>query len=185
MVVVTSSHRNRAFCRTKSSAYLPALSARRFPHRRWVPRCRRCPDRHLHPASRDVALRRSGLLWSARSRPIPLSLPRCGSRPIGRLLRQGRQFRAASLGEPAGRFPELALRLRDLSQCRPRVSGTENAFQPREGGFFVPSDPERMFDPRPNRPHVIQSADCLVDAQGAMYLTHYNARLDILQFERP
>ena len=49
----------------------------------------------------------------------------------------------------------------------------------------MPSDPERMFDPRPNRPHVIQSADCLVDAQGAMYLTHYNARLDILQFERP
>jgi hypothetical protein len=29
-------------------------------------------------------------------------------------------------------------------------------------------DPERMFDPRPNRPQVIQSADCFVDAQGVI-----------------
>ena len=49
----------------------------------------------------------------------------------------------------------------------------------------MPSDPERMFDPRLNRPHVIQSADCLVDAQGVMYLTHYNVGLYILLFERP
>ena len=33
-----------------------------------------------------------------------------------------------------------------------RVFDIENAFQPREAGFFVPPDPERMFDPRPNRP---------------------------------
>ena len=44
-------------------------------------------------------------------------------------------------------------------------------------------DPERMFDPRPNPPQVIQSADCLVDAQGVMYLTDNNAGLCILQFE--
>ena len=55
--------------------------------------------------------------------------------------------------------------------------------QPREAGFFVPPDPERMFDPRPNRPKVIQSADCFVDAQGVMYLTDNNAGLYILQFE--
>ena len=61
----------------------------------------------------------------------------------------------------------------------------ENAFQPREAGFFVPPDPERMFDPRPNRPRVIQSCDCLVDAQGVMYLTDNNAGLYILQFEGP
>ena len=27
----------------------------------------------------------------------------------------------------------------------------------------LPPDPERMFDPRPNRPKVIQSADCFVE----------------------
>ena len=66
-----------------------------------------------------------------------------------------------------------------------RVFDIENAFQPREAGFFVPPDPERMFDPRPNRPRVIQSCDCFVDAQGVMYLTDNNAGLYILQFEGP
>ena len=64
-----------------------------------------------------------------------------------------------------------------------RVFDIENPFQPREAGFFVPPDPGRMFDPRPNRPKVIQSADCFVDAQGVMYLTDNNAGLYILQFE--
>jgi hypothetical protein len=44
-------------------------------------------------------------------------------------------------------------------------------------------DPERMFDPRPSRPQVIESADCLVDAQGVIYLTDNNAGLYILQFD--
>ena len=64
-----------------------------------------------------------------------------------------------------------------------RVFDIEDPFQPREAGFFVPPDPERMFDPRPNRPKVIQSADCFVDAQGVMYLTDNNAGLYVLQFE--
>src|SRR5262249_18824124 len=66
-----------------------------------------------------------------------------------------------------------------------RVFDIENPFQPREAGYFVPPDPERMFDPRPNRPKVIQSADCFVDAQGVMYLTDNNAGLYILQFAGP
>ncbi len=41
----------------------------------------------------------------------------------------------------------------------------------------------RSHLPRPNRPQVIQSADCFVDAQGLMYLTDSNAGLTILQFE--
>ena len=64
-----------------------------------------------------------------------------------------------------------------------RVFDIENPFQPREAAYFVPPDPERMYDPRPNRPKVIQSADCFVDAQGVMYLTDNNAGLYILQFE--
>src|SRR4029453_12269481 len=35
-------------------------------------------------------------------------------------------------------------------------------FQPREVGHFVPPPPERMVDPRPNRPRVIQSNDVYV-----------------------
>ena len=44
----------------------------------------------------------------------------------------------------------------------------------------MPPDPERMIDPRPNRPQVIQSADCYVDPNGLMYLTDSNAGLNIL-----
>ena len=53
-----------------------------------------------------------------------------------------------------------------------RVFDIENAFQPREVGYFVPPNPTRMFDPRPDRPQVVQSSDCFVDRQWVcMYLT--------------
>ncbi len=64
-----------------------------------------------------------------------------------------------------------------------RVYDIHDPFRPREVAYFVPSDPERMMDPRPNRPRVIQSADCYVDPNGLMYLTDTNAGLNILQFE--
>jgi hypothetical protein len=64
-----------------------------------------------------------------------------------------------------------------------RVYDIGNAFQPREAGYFVPPNPTRMMDPRPNRPQVILSCDCYVDKQGLMYLTDSNAGLNILQFE--
>jgi AcrR family transcriptional regulator len=64
-----------------------------------------------------------------------------------------------------------------------RAYDIENPFQPREVGYYVPPDPTRMMDPRPNRPKVIQSCDCYVDRNGLMYLTDPNAGLYILQFE--
>ena len=64
-----------------------------------------------------------------------------------------------------------------------RAYDIEDPFRPREVAYFVPSDPERMMDPRPNRPRVIQSADCYVDPNGLMYLTDTNAGLNILEFE--
>ena len=66
-----------------------------------------------------------------------------------------------------------------------RVFDIENPFQPREVGFYVPPNPERMVDPRPGRPQVIQSCDCYVDPNGLMYLTDTNAGLNVLQFEGP
>src|SRR5262249_37803912 len=64
-----------------------------------------------------------------------------------------------------------------------RAYDIENPFQPREVGYYVPADPTRMMDPRPNRPQVVQSCDCYVDRNGLMYLTDPNAGLYILQFE--
>ena len=64
-----------------------------------------------------------------------------------------------------------------------RVYDIGNPFQPREVGYFVPPNPTKMMDPRPNRPQVILSCDCYVDPQGVMYLTDSNAGLSILQFD--
>ena len=64
-----------------------------------------------------------------------------------------------------------------------RAYDIENPFQPREVGYYVPPDPTRMMDPRPNRPRMIQSCDCYVDRNALMYLTDPNAGLYILQFE--
>jgi len=64
-----------------------------------------------------------------------------------------------------------------------RVFDIADQFRPREVAFYVPPNPARMMDPRPNRPQVIQSADCYVDRNGIMYLTDPNAGLNILQFE--
>jgi hypothetical protein len=64
-----------------------------------------------------------------------------------------------------------------------RAYDIDNPFQPREIGYYVPANPTRMMDPRPNRPQVIQSCDCYVDRNGLMYLTDPNAGLNILQFD--
>ncbi len=82
-----------------------------------------------------------------------------------------------------GAFQSSQIIFATLHNAGVRVYDIANPFQPREIGYFVPPDPERMFDPRPNRPQVIQSCDCFVDAQGVMYLTDSNAGLNILQFE--
>ncbi len=64
-----------------------------------------------------------------------------------------------------------------------RVYDIRDQFRPQEIAYYVPPNPAKMMDPRPNRPQVIQSCDCYVDRNGIMYLTDPNAGLNILQFE--
>lgn len=64
-----------------------------------------------------------------------------------------------------------------------RVYDIKDQFRPREIAYYVPPNPAKMMDPRPNRPQFIQSADCYVDKNGLMYVTDPNAGLNILQFE--
>jgi hypothetical protein len=64
-----------------------------------------------------------------------------------------------------------------------RAYNIDDPFRPKEIGYYVPPNPERMMDPRPNRPQIMMSADCYVDPNGVMYVTDPNAGLNILQFE--
>ena len=82
-----------------------------------------------------------------------------------------------------GAFQSSRLIFATYQNAGVRVYDIADAFQPREVAYFVPPNPERMFDPRPGRPQVIQSADCFVDTEGVMYVTDPNAGLNILQFE--
>jgi len=63
-----------------------------------------------------------------------------------------------------------------------RVFDIRNPYRPVEVGAYVPPQPTRLIDPRPQRPRVIQSCDVFVDAQGLVYATDYNAGLSILEF---
>jgi hypothetical protein len=64
-----------------------------------------------------------------------------------------------------------------------RVFDMTDPFAPREVAHFVPPAPEKVVDPRPNRPRVIQSNDVYVAPDGLMYLTDVNDGLTILQFK--
>jgi hypothetical protein len=132
-----------------------------------------------------VALRRSGLLWGAQpANPVGFATMRVPSEAD--YCAKGGNFGPHNLWENRpGVFQSSRFVFATYHNTGVRVFDIENAFQPREAGLFVPSDPERMFDPRPNRPQVIQSADCFVDAQGVMYITDNSVGLYILQFERP
>jgi hypothetical protein len=63
-----------------------------------------------------------------------------------------------------------------------RVFDIRDAAKPVETGVWVPPQPSRLVDHRPNRARVIQSADIFVDKAGLVYSTDYNGGLYILEY---
>lgn len=62
-----------------------------------------------------------------------------------------------------------------------RVYDISDAFRPEEIAAFVPPQPARLMDHRPNRQRVIQSCDVYVDKSGLVYSNDYNGGLYILE----
>jgi hypothetical protein len=148
------------------------------------------PDRGLlvvadEPTSANC---REGLryVWTfdVREPANPISISTCPTPAEADYCAKGGNFGPHNLHENRpGSFQSSRLIFATYYNAGVRVFDIENPFQPREVGFYVPPDPERMIDPRPGRPRVIQSCDCYVDPSGLMYLTDTNAGLTILQFE--
>lgn len=64
-----------------------------------------------------------------------------------------------------------------------RAFNIRNPYRPEEVAAWVPPAPDRIVDPRPGRPRVIQSFDVFVDTNALAYVTDYNAGLYILQYD--
>ena len=63
-----------------------------------------------------------------------------------------------------------------------RVYDIRNKFQPKEVAACVPPAPEKLVDPRPNRPVVLHSADVFVDRNGILYCTDFSAGLTVMEY---
>jgi hypothetical protein len=150
------------------------------------------PDRDLlvvadEPTSAEC---RQGLryvwIFDVREPANPVSIATCPTPSEADYCNRGGNFGPHNLHENRpGSLQSSRLIFATYYNAGLRVFDIENPFQPREVGFCVPPAPERMVDPRPNRPRVIQAADCYVDPNGLVYLTDSNAGLNILQYEGP
>jgi hypothetical protein len=64
-----------------------------------------------------------------------------------------------------------------------RVFDIRDAFAPREVAYWVPPQPARLVDPRPNVALAAKTADVYVTPSGVMYVSDWNAGLHVLQYE--
>ena len=64
-----------------------------------------------------------------------------------------------------------------------RVFDIRDAFAPREIAYWVPPTPKRLIDPRPNVALAAKSADVYVSTDGLMYVTDWNAGLNVLEYQ--
>jgi len=63
-----------------------------------------------------------------------------------------------------------------------RVFDIRDKFRPAEIAACVPPAPEKLVDPRPNRPLVLHSADVFVDRNGLCYCTDFSAGLYVIEY---
>ena len=64
-----------------------------------------------------------------------------------------------------------------------RVFDIRDAFAPREIASWIPPTPKKLIDPRPNVALAAKSADVFVAKDGLIYLSDWNAGLNVLQYE--
>jgi hypothetical protein len=69
------------------------------------------------------------------------------------------------------------------NQAGVRVFDIKNQFEPKEIAYWVPPTPKKLVDPRPNVGLAAKSADIYVTKDGLVYVSDWNAGLNVLQYE--
>jgi hypothetical protein len=64
-----------------------------------------------------------------------------------------------------------------------RVFDIKDAFAPKEIASWVPPTPKKLMDPRPNVSLAAKCADIFVAKDGLIYVSDWNAGLNVLQYE--
>src|SRR6188768_1330409 len=64
-----------------------------------------------------------------------------------------------------------------------RVFDIANQFAPREIASWVPPAPAKLVDPRPNVARAAKSADLFVTRDGLIYVSDWNAGLNVLEYQ--
>ena len=63
-----------------------------------------------------------------------------------------------------------------------RVFDIRDAFAPKEIAYWIPPTPKKLIDPRPNVALAAKTADVYVTTDGLMYVTDWNAGLNVLEY---
>jgi len=64
-----------------------------------------------------------------------------------------------------------------------RVFDIKDAFAPKEIAYWVPPTPKKLIDPRPKVSLAAKTADLYVTTDGLMFVTDWNAGLNVLQYQ--
>jgi hypothetical protein len=64
-----------------------------------------------------------------------------------------------------------------------RVFDIRDPFAPKEVAYWVPPAPKKLIDPRPNVALAAKSADVYASTDGLLYVTDWNAGLNVLEYE--
>jgi hypothetical protein len=64
-----------------------------------------------------------------------------------------------------------------------RVFDIKDAFAPKELAYWIPPAPRKMIDPRPKVTQAAKTADIYVQPDGLMFVTDWNAGLNVLQYQ--